>query len=647
MIRQLNILLYIFLLFPLSVVYAAPSTNTGIADKNILWIDSYHKGYPWSDGIEMGIKKVLQNTGVHLHIFRMNTKINDSEDFGVSAGRKALEEVQRVQPDLVIATDDNAQKYLVVPHLRDTPLPVVFSGVNWDASDYGYPTQNVTGMIEIDRVDLLIAHMQKNAKGSKVGFLSVDVETARKIGEIINERFFHDNMNSYMVKTFQEFKDQFLRAQNEVDMLIIYNYVGLQGWDDIEAENFIANNTNIPTGSLLQFLKHLVVYTLGKSSEEQGEYAAQTALQILAGKIPTEIPLATSKEFQLTVNLKMGKSADIIFPLSVLKTAEVIGREAYTQYAASEIKKVPIYQDKKVLWIDSYHEGYEWSDGIEKGIREVLVDKGVELQVLRLDTKRNTAPDFGEQVGKDALRQIHAFQPDVIIASDDNAQKYLVVPHLFNKEIPVIFCGVNWDASMYGYPTANVTGMIEVEPIEELVQLMRKYAKGAKVGYLGGNVETERKIVSIYNQRIFNNSLVPYFVDSMKEFKHQFLKAQEEVDILIIPNHAGISDWDGDAIEQFIAKNIRIPTGGVFDFMSRFVIFTLAKSPGEQGNYAAKTALDILGGKTPAELPIQKNERNRSTVNLKMANAADIVIPISILRAIDTVIGQETLLQEQ
>lgn len=645
MICQLTTLLSIFLFLVLSTAYASPQEDVEIADKNVLWIDSYHKGYPWSDGIEMGINKVLQNRGVQFHIFRMNTKINDSVEFGVSAGLEAFGEVQRVQPDLVIATDDNAQKYLVVPYLRDTPLPVVFSGVNWDASDYGYPAQNVTGMIEIDRVDLLVEHMQKNAKGTRVGFLSIDVETARKNGKFINERFFHGNMNTYLVKTFQEFKDQFLRAQNEVDMLIIYNYVGLKGWNDIEAENFIANNTKIPTGALLEFLKHLTVYTLGKSSKEQGEYAADTALQILEGKSPIDFALATSKKVQLTVNLKMAKSADIIFPLSVLKTAEVIGREAYTQYAASEIKKAVVYHGKKITWIDSYHKGYEWSDGIEKGVREVLVDKGVDLQILRLDTKRNREQVFGQQAGKKALRQIRAFQPDVIIASDDNAQKYLVVPHLVNKEIPVVFCGVNWDASMYGYPAANVTGMIEVEPIEEIVQLMREYSKGDKIGYLCGNVETERKIVSIY-QRLFQNSLVPYFVNTMEEFEHQFLNAQEEVDILIIPNYAGISDWNGDSAEKFIAENIQIPTGGVFDFMSRFVIFTLAKDPDEQGNYAAKTALDILGGKTPAKLPLQKNTRNRSTVNVKMAKAAGIVIPISILREMHTVIGQETLLQE-
>lgn len=644
MTRLTAILLHTLLLLALS------STTEGIAasgegkKRTILWVDSYHAGYAWSDGIEMGIRKVLEDTGIELAIFRMDTKTNDSTEYGITAGKKALEAIRNLKPDLVIATDDNAQKYLVVPYLRNTELPVVFSGVNWDASDYGYPAANVTGMLEIDRVDELIAHMQTNARGPRIGFLTVDVETGRTLARIINEQFLAGELTTYMVKTFAEFKESFLRAQHEVDMLIIYNTVGLHGWDEREAGNFIASKTTIPTGALLEFIKHLTVYTLGKSSEEHGEYAAETALQILEGKRPGDIPLTNSARVKLTVNLRMAKSAGIILPLSVLKTAEVIGTEAYAPFAATNTGSSSAFHGKKILWVDSYHEGYEWSDGIERGIREILSDTGVELRIVRLDTKRNTSPQFGRQAGENVLKAMQGFQPDVIIASDDNAQQYLVVPYLLHQDIPIIFCGVNWDASMYGYPVENVTGMIEVEPIEELVELMRGYANGSKIGYLCGDVATERKIVSIYQQHLFHDDLIPYYVDSMDEFKQNFLKAQEEVDLLIIPNHAGITDWDEDAAAEFIARHGRIPSGGVFDFMSRLVIFTLAKYPEEQGNYAATTALEILSGASPTSLPIRKNQRVRSTVNLRMADAAGIVIPVSLLSNVNTVIGQETFL---
>ena len=55
------------------------------------------------------------------------------------------------------------------------------------------------------------------------------------------------------------------------------------------------------------------------------------------------------------------------------------------------------FDGKKVLYIDSYHQGYAWSDGITKGIEEALKDSGAELKVHRMDTKKK--PFRGVQKG--------------------------------------------------------------------------------------------------------------------------------------------------------------------------------------------------------------------------------------------------------
>jgi hypothetical protein len=49
---------------------------------------------------------------------------------------------------------------------------------------------------------------------------------------------------------------------------------------------------------------------------------------------------------------------------------------------------------KKVLFIDSYHEGYGWCDGITAGVQEVITSSGAELKIHRMDTKRNTSDAF-------------------------------------------------------------------------------------------------------------------------------------------------------------------------------------------------------------------------------------------------------------
>ena len=88
------------------------------------------------------------------------------------------------------------------------------------------------------------------------------------------------------------------------------------------------------------------------------------------------------------------------------------------------------YAGKKVLFVDSYHQGYAWSDGITSGIKSVLESKGVELKIIQMDTKRNTSEDFKKEAAAKAKSVIESFHPDVVIAADDNASKYLIAPNL-------------------------------------------------------------------------------------------------------------------------------------------------------------------------------------------------------------------------
>jgi ABC-type uncharacterized transport system substrate-binding protein len=612
--------------------------------RKILWVSSYHEGYEANDDIERGIRAVLKDRAVQLQVFHMDTKRNDSEEFGIQAGLRAFAVFKDFDPDVIIASDDNAQKYLVVPYLLNTGIPIVFCGVNWDASIYGYPAKNVTGMVEVDLIELF-EHLQRHARGNRIGYLSGNVETERKVIDIYNRRFFKNTMKSYLVTSMDEFKTAFLKAREEVDMLYISNYTGIKDWDSIEAELFLGRHTRIPTGSHHGFMAPYVVFVASKQMEEHGIYAATTALKILEGASPAEIPLSENSRAELILNLKMAEAASIVPPLSMLKGATVIGQQAL-QLDSREAKQVPgAYASKKILWVDSYHQGYEWSDDIENGIRDVLYETGVKLKIFRMDSKRNDTEMYGRDAGRRARDAVDEFKPDVVIASDDNAQKYLVVPFLKDSEQPVVFCGVNWDASIYGYPAANITGMIEEDLVSEMLKKFQTYARGKRIGYLSGNVETERKIVEIYNKRFFGGEMKTYLVNSMNAFKEAFLRAQEEVDMLYIYNYSGITDWHPAEAEKFLFNSTKIPTGSHIGFMAPYVLFTVAKVPMEQGNFAAKTALKILDGISPAQIPVAANELTQMTINLKMAQAAGFILPASLLKGA-TVIGQKTLQQK-
>lgn len=293
---------------------------------------------------------------------------------------------------------------------------------------------------------------------------------------------------------------------------------------------------------------------------------------------------------------------------------------------------VQAYVGKKIVWVDSYHAEYEWSAEIEAGVRSALDGTGADLEVIRLDTKTNPSEEFGWQAGKDANAAIEAFNPDIVIACDDNAQKYLVMPFLNDTETPVVFCGINWDVSRYDFSASNVTGVVEVELPDRVVELLKPYAQGERVAYLTVESETENNVAEIYNERFFGGKMKVYAVKTLEEFKAAFLQAQEEVDILFMGNNAGIDQWDETEMKAFILENSQIPSGTINSWMTPYSLISLAKYGEEQGKLSVQAALSILDGTAVSDIPVTENKEGRLILNLDMAEKLNVVFAPSVLR---------------
>ena len=285
---------------------------------------------------------------------------------------------------------------------------------------------------------------------------------------------------------------------------------------------------------------------------------------------------------------------------------------------------------KKVLFIDSYHQGYEWSDGITRGVEQTLAGTGVTLKVHRMDTKRNKSEEFKQQAAAEAKALIESFRPDVVIAADDNASKYLIQPSYKNADLPFVFCGVNWDAGVYGYPYSNVTGMVEVAGAKELVELLGEFAGGGRVGLLADDTLSSHKDAENYQSKL-GLDLTPVFVSSLAEWKAKFTEMQGQFDILIVGNVAGISDFDPAAAEAHVLANARIPSGAVQSDLMNYVMVGYTKVAEEQGAWAADAAVRILEGASPDSIAIVKNQEGNMIINTRVAAAAGVDVPYSLI----------------
>lgn len=282
------------------------------------------------------------------------------------------------------------------------------------------------------------------------------------------------------------------------------------------------------------------------------------------------------------------------------------------------------FAGKKILYINSYHEGYSWSDGIESALKQEISMTKADLKVIHLDTKWKRSENEKKQAGLMAKQIIEDYQPDIVIASDDNAAKYVIVPYYKDVDLPFVFCGINWDVSAYQFPYTNVTGMIEVEAVQSLVNELARYAEGERLGYLGLDALTEHKKVEyseLHMQRHFDKT---YFVNSFEEWKTAFIKMQTEVDMLILGVQASLAHWDDAEAKAFVMKNTTIPTGASYDWMMDYALIGIIKVPEEHGRWSAKTAFNILDGIAASNIPIVHSTEHRILVNQQLATKLDI-----------------------
>lgn len=298
---------------------------------------------------------------------------------------------------------------------------------------------------------------------------------------------------------------------------------------------------------------------------------------------------------------------------------------------------------KQLLFVNSYHTGYKWSDDIERGLLKALnitvredgthdtSRSSVDIKIFRMNTKINKSENSKKQAAITAKKLIEEWQPDIVVASDDNASRYLLAPYYKNSDLPFVFCGVNWDASSYGFPTSNITGMIEVGPIHELVDLLHNYTKGHRISYIGANnpstVKNKERLEKVLGEKFHSGKLVGNF----KEWQQAYIYLQESTDMLIWLSPIGIRNWEDKKAISHIFKHTKIPTGATGDNNITYSLLGKVKIAEEQGWWSGKTALKILSGTSPSDIPVTNNKQSQLYLNMDLAKQMHIKFPMELI----------------
>jgi PAS domain S-box-containing protein len=277
-----------------------------------------------------------------------------------------------------------------------------------------------------------------------------------------------------------------------------------------------------------------------------------------------------------------------------------------------------------VLILHSYHKGYAWTEGEERGIKRAFSSHPETLFFVEyMDTKRVAfTSDYRKRIFQFYRFKYHGKRPDIVMVTDNNALTFIVEYHsgLF-PGVPVVFCGVNnfKPSMLHGDPL--ITGVKEASSFTDTLRLaLRLHPKASRIFV----ILDSNTVTSSLNEELLRRSLTSLHLSR----EVRFLKARdlaailEEVgkipeDSIVLMGSGFFRDGDGRILPmakcgELISQTCSVPIYSFWDFMlGHGVVGGKLVSAVAQGEAAGAMALKVLSGTPVSEMPVCIRSPNR------------------------------------
>lgn len=273
---------------------------------------------------------------------------------------------------------------------------------------------------------------------------------------------------------------------------------------------------------------------------------------------------------------------------------------------------------RHVLYINSYHHGDSWSDGIEQGMRKRFEASGktIDVSVEYLDTRRFV---LGEQISalvQAMTAKYDSYPPDVVIVSDnpafDVATRFR--PQLF-PDAPIVFCGYNDFHPKVLDKLENITGVAEsLNMISAVEMALTVHPRARTLAFMLSTTNTSfQRNVNIIEQSVIPKLHGRYKIVLLKDLSFAELKqrlADLPHDTLLFLAGTLKNQEKGmrlSIVEQtrMICTASQFPTYTFWDFgLGAGIIGGRFLTGADQGRTAADLTLRILAGEPADAIPI-------------------------------------------
>jgi PAS domain S-box-containing protein len=302
-----RILQKVFLLFT-AIVISAMAPHLVIAGasskKQVLVLNSYHKGLSWTDNVVTGIESVLKSDSegrnVELHYEYMDTKRYYGEAYFRKLAETFAEKYRTERFDLVIVSDNDAFDFARTYGRKLFPsAPVVFCGVNNYKDSMLAGQDRFTGVAEDTDIRSTIAVALKlHPKARQVVVLGDKTTTGLAMKQNILEAIldFQDRAQFVFLEDFDFSELQAKVRALPPDSIILLSVVNRDRKGNFfayeESLDFIYQAAKAPIYSFWDFyLGRGIVGGMLTSGVQQGKTAGHMALRILRGESVSTIPV--------------------------------------------------------------------------------------------------------------------------------------------------------------------------------------------------------------------------------------------------------------------------------------------------------------------------------------------------------------------
>lgn len=287
------------------LVITLSCSQQGAETKKVIYINSYHRGHPSSDEIMDAVLQRFSSDSFNIRSYYMDTKRHPDIAYIQNITAQLFDSIQLYQPDILIVSDDNAVKYIVKPNIDQLAMPIVFCGVNGSDKAYHLPHEKVTGMLEVLPVFETVTALKKYYPQSiNILVLTENTTTSRKEQVMLDTSLTRLGMtvDHVLVDEFEQWKDAFVEANNQYDMIYMVTHGAIAHWNHEEAIALLDEHLKVPVITCEDFMMPYAVFGLTKVASEQGIWAAEAARAILSGKRTTDFPVTTNKLFNTWIN---------------------------------------------------------------------------------------------------------------------------------------------------------------------------------------------------------------------------------------------------------------------------------------------------------------------------------------------------------